>query len=174
MPAIPIVWRTDMERIRGDLRAWVRHVAAHENVYYRPFYLPFESAANDMLAYLEEQLHPNSIKHASESTRESTNDITADSKPPCGSCWLNCSRYRKPFSQSRRWSATSGSSDAVKTRNNPLPVSRGRHRQQFGVLQTQLRGPSSAQPEPRGIPTVRPSSSEPDRSLRFGTIALLQ
>jgi ATP-dependent helicase/nuclease subunit B len=31
MPAIPIVWKTDMERIRGDLRAWLRHVAAHEN-----------------------------------------------------------------------------------------------------------------------------------------------
>ena len=31
MPAIPIVWNTDMERIRGDLRAWLRHVAAHEN-----------------------------------------------------------------------------------------------------------------------------------------------
>jgi ATP-dependent helicase/nuclease subunit B len=31
MPAIPIVWKTDMERIRGDLRAWLRHVAANEN-----------------------------------------------------------------------------------------------------------------------------------------------
>jgi RecB family exonuclease len=31
MPAIPVVWQTDMERIRGDLRAWLRHVAAHEN-----------------------------------------------------------------------------------------------------------------------------------------------
>jgi len=30
MPAIPIVWQTDMERIRGDLRAWLRHVAIHE------------------------------------------------------------------------------------------------------------------------------------------------
>ncbi|WP_216843139.1 PD-(D/E)XK nuclease family protein [Granulicella sp. S190] len=30
MPAIPIVWKTDMERIRGDLRAWLRHVAANE------------------------------------------------------------------------------------------------------------------------------------------------
>ena len=31
IPAIPVVWQTDMERIRGDLRAWLRHVAAHEN-----------------------------------------------------------------------------------------------------------------------------------------------
>jgi ATP-dependent helicase/nuclease subunit B len=31
MPAIPVVWQTDMERIRGDLRAWLRHVAANEN-----------------------------------------------------------------------------------------------------------------------------------------------
>ncbi len=31
LPAIPVVWQTDMERIRGDLRAWLRHVAAHEN-----------------------------------------------------------------------------------------------------------------------------------------------
>jgi RecB family exonuclease len=31
MPAIPIVWKTDLERIRGDLRAWLRHVAANEN-----------------------------------------------------------------------------------------------------------------------------------------------
>jgi ATP-dependent helicase/nuclease subunit B len=30
MPAIPVVWQTDLERIRGDLRAWLRHVAAHE------------------------------------------------------------------------------------------------------------------------------------------------
>jgi ATP-dependent helicase/nuclease subunit B len=31
MPAIPIVWKTDIERIRGDLRAWLRHVSANEN-----------------------------------------------------------------------------------------------------------------------------------------------
>jgi RecB family exonuclease len=31
MPAIPIVWKTDLERIRGDLRAWLRHVVAYEN-----------------------------------------------------------------------------------------------------------------------------------------------
>lgn len=30
MPAIPIIWQNDIERIRGDLRAWLRHVAAHE------------------------------------------------------------------------------------------------------------------------------------------------
>ncbi len=30
MPAIPIVWANDLERIRGDLRAWLQHVAARE------------------------------------------------------------------------------------------------------------------------------------------------
>ncbi len=30
-PAIPVVWNTDIERIRGDLRGWLRHVALNEN-----------------------------------------------------------------------------------------------------------------------------------------------
>ena len=40
MPAIPVVWQTDMERIRGDLRAWLRHVAAHENEW-TPLYFEY-------------------------------------------------------------------------------------------------------------------------------------
>jgi ATP-dependent helicase/nuclease subunit B len=31
MPAIPIIWENDLERIRGDLRAWLRHVSIREN-----------------------------------------------------------------------------------------------------------------------------------------------
>jgi RecB family exonuclease len=30
MPAIAVVWDTDLQRIRGDLRAWVQHTAASE------------------------------------------------------------------------------------------------------------------------------------------------
>jgi len=31
VPAIPLVWQADLERLRGDLRAWLRHVAEHES-----------------------------------------------------------------------------------------------------------------------------------------------
>ena len=41
MPAIPIVWKTDIERIRGDLRAWLRHVATNENDW-TPIYFEYD------------------------------------------------------------------------------------------------------------------------------------